>query len=172
LRAWWSTERMRVAAVLSTPDEDFLITHAGLTEGFWRHALGSPPRAAQAATAINSFIATHEAVLFSAGEMLRGGPPNLSAGPVWASAATELVPSWLGADYRMPFSQVHGHSGVMDWHRRRLRADFGDRLHIDEDAAHATVEVPGGRIVGIDPGHGRLAYRPWRSLVIENATVR
>jgi hypothetical protein len=172
LRSWWSAGRMRIAAVVSSPDEELLVTHAGLTEGFWRQALDSPPQASHAAAAINSFIGTHDRVLFSAGEMLGGGKPNLSAGPVWAGAASELIPSWLDSDQGMPFSQVHGHSMVVDWHRRQLRGDFGDRLRIDEDAAHETIALPGGRIIGIDPGHGRRPHRSWRALEIADATVR
>ena len=173
LRSWWSDGRMRIAAVVCA-DEDFLVTHAGMTEGFWRQALDSPSLASHAAAAINSFIGTHDDVLFYAGEMLGGGDPNPSAGPVWAATASELVPSWLGADQQLPFSQVHGHSMIVDWHGRRIRGggELTNRLTIDQDAAHETVSLPGGRIIGIDPGHGRQAHHPWRALVIENATVR
>jgi hypothetical protein len=172
LRSWWSDGRMRIAAVVRTSTEDILVTHAGLTDGFWRQALDAPSIAEQAAAAINSFIGTHEDVLFYAGEMLGGGEPNLSAGPVWAATSSELVPSWLRAGSRMPFSQIHGHSMIVDWRRRALRGDFADRLTVDEDAAHEIVAVPGGRIIGVDPGHGRQAYRPWRAFVVEHATVR
>ena len=174
LRLWWSDGRMRIAAVVRSADEDFLVTHAGVTEGFWRQALDSPSLASHAAAAINSFIGTHDDVLFYAGEMLGGGDPNLSAGPVWAATASELVPSWLGADQRLPFSQVHGHSMIVDWRGRRVRGGgaLTNRLTVDQDAAHETVALPAGRIIGIDPGHGRQAHRPWRALVIENATVQ
>jgi hypothetical protein len=174
LRAWWSDGRMRIAAVVRSADEDLLVTHAGMTEGFWRQALDSPSSAPHAAAAINSFIGTHEDVLFYSGEMLGGGDPNLSAGPVWAATASELVPSWLGADLRLPFSQVHGHSMIVDWRGRRIRGggEMTNLLTVDRDAAHESVALPGGRIIGIDPGHGRQAHRPWRALVFENATVR
>lgn len=174
LRSWWSEGRMRIAAVVCAADEGFLVTHAGMTEGFWRQALDSPSLASHAAAAINSFIGTHDDVLFYAGEMLGGGDPNLSAGPVWAATASELVPSWLGADQRLPFSQVHGHSMIVDWRGRRVRGggELINRLTVDQDAAHEIVALPGGRIIGIDPGHGRQAHRPWRALVIENATVQ
>lgn len=173
LRSWWSDGRMRIAAVVYSADEDFLVTHAGVTEGFWRQALDSPSMAAHASAAINSLIGTHDEVLFYSGEMLGGGDPNLSAGPVWAATASELVPSWLSADQRLPFSQVHGHSMIVDWSGRRVRrgGELTDLLTPDHDAAHETVALPGGRIIGIDPGHGRQAHRPWRALVIENATV-
>ena len=172
LRRWWTTGRMLVAAAVHTPDEDFLITHAGLTEGFWRLALDLPSRAELAAAAINSFIGTHDDVLFHPGQMLGGGDPDPGAGPVWAAAATELAPGWLATT--SPFSQVHGHSGVVDWRRNVLRCspEVAELVTVDPDAAHESVAVPGGRIVGVDPGHGRRPHHPWRAFVLEDAELR
>lgn len=173
LRSWWSSGLMRVAVAVHSDGEDFLVTHAGLTEGYWRRALDAPDSATHAAAAINAFIGTHDDVLFHAGEMLGGGEPDLSAGPVWAGTATELVPSWLGAGRPLPFSQIHGHSMIVDFRRRQRRGDerMAEMMTIDEHAAHETVTMPGGRIIGIDPGHARRPHRPWQALVIENATV-
>ncbi|WP_375497606.1 metallophosphoesterase [uncultured Jatrophihabitans sp.] len=174
LRRWWSTGRMRVATTIRTPDEDFLITHAGVTEGFWRLALDSPPRADQAAAAINSFIGRHDDVLFHAGQMLGGGDPDPGAGPLWAAAATELAPGWLSATAPTPFSQVHGHSGVVDWRRRTLNCSphVAEHLTVDLDSAHESIAVPGGRLVGVDPGHARRPHHPWRAFVLDDATIR
>jgi Calcineurin-like phosphoesterase len=176
LRRWWAAGLMRVAAAVRTPDEDFLITHAGLTEGYWRRALDRPPRADHAAAAINSFIGTHDDVLFHTGQMLGGGDPVPDAGPLWAAAATELAPGWLatgGSADPMPFSQVHGHSGVVDWKRRELRCapEVGEHVTVDLDAAHESIAVPGGRLVGVDPGHARRPHRPWRAFVLQDAIV-
>ncbi len=177
LRRWWTTGRLRAAAAVRTTGEDFLVTHAGLTAGYWRLALDRPARAQDAAAAINSFIATHEDVLFRAGQMLGGGDPDPGAGPLWAAAATELAPGWLTAPgdgvAPMPFSQIHGHSGVVDWRRRRLTCgpDVAEHVTVDLDAAHESVAVPGGRLVGVDPGHGRRPHRPWRAFVLDDATV-
>ena len=172
LRRWWATGRMRVAAAVRTSDEEFLITHAGLTEGYWRLALDSPAGAEQAAAALNSFIGAHEDVLFHAGQMLGGGEPDPAAGPLWAATGTELVPGWLAAP--SPFSQIHGHSGVVDWKCRELRCapEVAEHVTVDVDAAHESVAVPGGRLVGVDPGHGRRAHRPWRAFVLPQASVR
>lgn len=178
LRAWWSAARIVMAAVIVAGDETFLVTHAGLTAGFWRAALDAPPAAHDAARALNSFIGTHDDALFAPGHMLSSGggssAPNLQAGPVWAAAATELVPSWLAEDAPAPFSQVHGHSMIADWRGQRLRADgeVAERTRVDEHAAHEVVELPGGaRIVGVDPGHGRRPHRPWRAFVLDDARV-
>jgi hypothetical protein len=171
LQSWWHSGAMRAAAAVTTDREAFLITHAGLTEGFWRDALGSPLRAAHAAGALNSFIGAHEDVLFSWGQMLGGGDPNFSAGPVWASAGAEVIPSWLHSGQRMPFSQVHGHSSVADWRRRSFTAerDVGELMSLDEERLHATATLPGGRIIGVDPGHGRKPLASWRALVLDGA---
>ena len=174
LRRWWSTGRMHAAAAIGTPRGDVLVTHAGLTEGYWRVALGEPPTAQQAAAALNSFIGTHEEVLFAPGHMLGGGPASGAAGPIWAAAATELIPSWLHGAAPMPFGQVHGHSSVTDWRRRQLRGapEVAVLVHRDSDAAHETATLPGGRqIIGVDPGHGRRAHHPWRALVLPGAVV-
>lgn len=173
LVSWWRSGRMRAAAAVSTGAEQFLVTHAGLTEGFWRHALGAPSSAVDAARALNSFAGTHEDVLFSSGEMLGGGDPNYSAGPVWASAAGEVIPSWLHSSDRLPFSLVHGHSSVANWRRRSFNAerDVGELMTVDEERAHATATLPGGRIIGVDPGHGRKPRGPWEALVLPGAVV-
>lgn len=171
IRAWWSDRAMRVAAAVEAGGEQWLITHAGLTEGFWRRALGSPVDAAGAARALNGFAGTHDDVLFSAGQMLGGGGANLSAGPLWAATATELVPSWLRTP--LPFSQVHGHAMIVDWRRRALRCDpdIAELVTVDEDEAHECVTLDGGRIVGIDPGHGKKAHTPWRAFVLDGARL-
>ncbi len=172
LRRWWSNGQMRAAAAVRCGGEDFVVTHAGLTEGYWRRALDAPAAATLAAKAINSFIGTHEDVLFAAGQMLGRSEPTASAGPLWAAAATELVPSWQAAG-AMPFSQVHGHSSVVDWRRRWVRGDaeLAGLVTLDPDAAHTTVTLSDARIVGVDPGHGAKPHRPWRAFVLELATV-
>ena len=82
---------------------------------------------------------------------------------MWAATATELVPSWL--DTRLPFSQIHGHATLFDWQHRRFTAaaEIAQLTVVDEDAKHETVTLTGGRIIGIDPGHGREPRRPWRA---------
>lgn len=171
LNDWWQARVMTPAVAITTGSEQWLATHAGLTQGFWRRALDAPADARLAARALNSFAGRHDRVLFAAGEMLGGGRPSFDAGPVWASAANELVPSWLGIE--LPFSQVHGHSMIVDWRRRQLRCapELAEYVTVDEASAHETVTMPGGRIVGVDPGHGRRAHRPWHAFVIDDAEV-
>lgn len=173
LRAWWATGDMRAAVAVQGGGAQWLVTHAGLTEGFWRRALGSPISAANAAVRINSFIGTHEDVLFSTGQMLGGGDANLSAGPIWASAGGELIPSWLQSGAALPFHQIHGHSAVID---RRTGVLVGppqvvEVMTVDAERAHETASIGSVRIVGVDPGHGRKPHRPWASLILDDARV-
>jgi hypothetical protein len=37
------------------------------------------------------------------------------------------------------------------------------RTTIDEEAKHEVTSLAGGRIIGVDPGHGSQAHRPWRA---------
>ena len=125
----------------------------------------------QTAAELNELIGVHEAELFRPGHLLRGRRGNRAAGPIWAAVATELVPSWL--DRPVPFSQVHGHTSIVDWPGGRVRAsaEIASRTTVDPAARHGTVQLDGGRIIGIDPGHGRHPQRPWRAWEASAATV-
>lgn len=160
---WWAGGQMRAAASVRTATESFLITHAGLTVGFWRTTLDAPRTAELTAAAINALIGTDDAALFRAGAMLQGRKRGGDAGPVWAAAAAELLPGWLGRT--LPFGQVHGHDTAFDWQRRRFRAaaDVVRSTVVDEEAKHETTVLDGGRIVGVDPGHGSRPRLPWRA---------
>ena len=165
LRRWWANGQMRVATWVRDDSESFLITHAGVTAGFWRTALTVTSSAEQATNMLNSLIGANDGALFRAGTMLRGRRSARSVGPVWAATATELLPSWLATT--LPFSQIHGHDSIFDWQRRRFRAAAADELArltlLDEEAKHETTVLTGGRIIGIDPCHGHQPRRPWRA---------
>ncbi len=167
LRRWWANGQMRAAASVITDSESFLITHAGMTADFWRQTLSAPSDVQQAEAALNSLIGADEAALFRAGHMLGGKRKGRGAGPIWAATATELVPGWMNS--RVPFSQIHGHTTIFDWQHRLYRApdDIAALTTVDEDAKHETVSLNGGRIIGVDPGHGLDAARPWRSWEIQ-----
>jgi hypothetical protein len=164
VRGWWSDGLMQVAVVV--PDagaRDVLVTHAGLTAGYWRQILGAPADAVRAADALNHLIGDHDPVLFRPGQMLTGRGPELAAGPLWAAAATELVPGWMGAG--MPFDQLHGHTSLYAWDERRFaaREEIARRTTVDVTARHESTKLGGSRIIGIDPGHGRVASPSWRA---------
>lgn len=163
IRRWWADGQLVVAAAVESQLETFLVTHAGLTAHLWAETLGAPASAEQAAVALNQLIGSGDEVLFRPGQMLHGKKRDRYAGPLWADAATELVPGWLGTV--LPFSQVHGHATLFDWQHRRFRvgSDLALLTTVDEDAKHEFTLLRGGRIIGVDPGHGRRAQRPWRA---------
>lgn len=172
---WWGTARLRIAAAVEIADRDvqWLVTHAGLTQGFWRHFLGLPDTAADAARALNRLIGSlHEKWLFRPGVMVTR-TSDLSAGPLWASAPDELLPSWREAALEMPFDQVHGHSSLVDWAtgRRLGRPERIGPFLQDDRLRHTTSLIGDRRIVGVDPGHGRRAAPAWAPLVLERARV-
>ena len=153
LQRWWEDGSMRVGAALTTPAGDYLITHAGLTAGFWRAVLGTPITAARAAAALNGMISSHDSAIFRTGAML-GRRASGSAGPLWAEASSELVPSWFQT--RLPFGQIHGHSSITNWSTGALRGSTAvtGRTMSNLIARHETTSLLGGQIIGIDPCHG------------------
>lgn len=168
LRRWWRSGTMLGAVAVHTPTEDLLITHAGVTAGFWRTYLGSCTDVFDAADQLNTLATADPAAFHRPGHLLTGGPADHTAGPLWAASATELVPSW--STVRLPFSQVHGHSSLVDWSGDELRprAPIDHPLRIDPVAKHTEVALAGGRIVGIDPEHGHHhARQRWQAWVID-----
>lgn len=166
IRRWWAAGQLRAAAAVVTDSEAFLVTHAGLTAGFWRRTLAEPERAQEAATALNALVDTDADSLFRAGHMLHARKPDRAAGPIWAAPATELIPGWLST--ALPFSQIHGHATMYDWHAQTFRgsSEIAAVTTVDENAKHEITTLDGGRIIGIDPGHGRRSHRPWRAFEI------
>jgi hypothetical protein len=172
---WWRTRRMRVAAAVEVDDDPcrYLVTHAGLTEGFWRHFIGMPDGAVAAARALNGLVGrVHENWVYRPGVMLTGEVDH-SAGPLWASAPDELLPSWTATSAPAPFHQVHGHSSTIDWvtGRRYGRPESVPGVKEDTLLRHATAVIDGRFVIGIDPGHGRRPAPSWGPLVLHNARV-
>lgn len=163
LRHWWRAGRLRAATVVSGAGGDLLVTHAGLTVGFWEEVLGRPSSAREAVAALDALASSGSDELFRTGSMLGGGPPRLDAGPLWARAATELVPPW--ADRPLPFGQLHGHSSVYDWQRGvfRVGPELAARTSLNPDGGHETTRLDGGEIIGVDPGHGTEAHVTWHA---------
>lgn len=172
LLSWWRRHLMVVAAAIDTGDgPGTLVCHGGLTEGYWRTMIGSPPTAVEAADRLNRMAAVFKRPVFRAGAML-GNPIDFTAGPVWAEEGTELLPSWLQWE-NLPFDQIHGHSTVWDWRHGRVNGDpaLADRIHADTTVRHVTTAINGHRITGIDPGHGTRPAPVWAPLVLHDALV-
>lgn len=160
IEKWWADGSMHVAVALPTTLGDYLVSHAGLTAGFWRAALDMPTSAAAAAVALNELPVGGPRKVFRTGAML-GRRKSGSAGPVWADAAHELVPSWFQT--RMPFSQVHGHCTVTDWETGKMRGSDAviASTITNPIARHEITSLRGGRIIGVDPDHGATAASLW-----------
>lgn len=176
LRAWFADGRMKVAAGIRTAaGEQLLITHAGLTRGLWRK-LGSPASVERAVAAVNKLI-PNDPKLARAGTMLEGAVDD-TAGPWWAEAGTELYTPWAQASARgekLPFSQIHGHSTVYWWKGNRYNFQYPKPLQaatrLDHRSRHVELSLPGGRLIGIDPGHTTAPARRWSALLIPDATL-
>ncbi len=175
LHRWWATKRLWIAAAIEVDgaDAQYLVSHAGLTEGFWRHFLGMPGSAAGAAAGLNRLIGNvHEKWLFRTGVMVTESI-DPAAGPMWASAPDELIPSWRQAALQMPFHQIYGHSGLLDRATGR-HLGLPDRVGPFTDdpvLRHTTSTIGDRRVVGIDPGHGRRPAPAWGPLVLHRARV-
>lgn len=175
LRQWWATGLMSPAVAVQTDSgADWLITHAGLTTGFWRR-IGSPVTASDAAAAINAVDRDpHRGALWRAGAMLNWREPTLQAGPVWASAPTELLPGWCGPNAEaLPFHQVHGHSCELDWGTGRHygNAHVAQAVSVDNVRRHVIALAGDHVIVGVDPNHGARPAPSWAPFVIHGARV-
>ena len=164
LHRWWESGAMNVAAAVHTDDGDeYLITHAGLTEGCWRE-LGEPMTAAGAAMLLNDRPADLT---------WRGGEAAIdrSAGPLWAEAGWELHEPWMSYYDQggfVPFGQIHGHSSVYSYSTEAWRAPEKVRLRatVDLESRHVRVRIGGRQFIGVDPKHGKQGAARWRPLVL------
>lgn len=100
--------------------QDYLVTHAGLTETnydnfSYRNGLDRP-NASQIDSILNN---TPLNDMLTAGMMMYGRP-NQSASIFWAECASELYYSWLTPEIVAPFHQIHGHSSVRQWGRNGI----------------------------------------------------
>ncbi|MDG4824609.1 metallophosphoesterase [Asanoa sp. WMMD1127] len=158
LGEWWLTEQLRVAAAVRTADgEEFLVTHAGLTPAAWRE-LGEPVTATTAADLLNT------------------RPADLlwhDRGPLWAEAGPDLYDGWLHASQPMPFSQIHGHSTIVNYRHRTWTC--GERIRqrstVDWAARHTVTRIGTGHFHAIDPKHGRTGAPTWSPLTLPDATL-
>lgn len=176
LRDWWAAGSIKTAHHVPTPGPGTIITHAGVTTGFAmavNQAIGWLSVTADDMTqAINDLPRGKESPLWTPGIMLTGEPtPN--AGPLWAAAGSEVAPGWFWAQAagEPHWDQVHGHSSVVDWDKRRWWCGpvIADQCTLDFDRRHATFRAYAGRtITGIDPGHGKRPARSWAPLLLQH----
>ena len=175
LRYWWRTGQMRVAAGLSTPQGDLLITHAGLTTGLWSK-IGRPTDVRQAVPLLNALPDEHSDWLWRTGLMFKGGDADWNAGPMWAEAGQEVYASWMHLETEnipVPFGQVHGHSSAYNWAKKEWRAKprVANRFRPVPRVRHLHGVIGSQAFIGIDPDFGRSVNGPWAPLVFDHARV-
>lgn len=162
VNGWWNDGVLRAAVSFRSRGESFLVTHAGLTHAYWRLFLGSPADAPSAAASLNDMLRRGDDRLIRAGQV-HGGTADPAAGPLWAAADVELEAGWH--DHPLPFSQVHGHSSSVRWPEGDLPSRPGsEAVVVDRALRHTTTVLGGGRIIGIDPGHGADPAEAWGAL--------
>ncbi len=114
LAKWFTDGRMAFASSVTTRSgRTAVVTHAGVTSGWWREYLDEEPDPLRVAERINALPVD---VLWHGGEMR--GEGDLPAAPLWAST-DELWWSWYAED--LPWSQVHGHTVAYDGRTGWLR---------------------------------------------------
>lgn len=165
LRRWWREGLMNVAVAIRAGQESFVVTHGGVTRGFWASVLAGPSDVGETVDALNALRGRNDRALFRAGTMVDHRQPDPLVGPIWANAGAELSASWL--DRELPFSQVHGHSSIYDWQRMRWLVDGRTAALAtrDDPAKHVVLELAGGRLIGVDPGHRAMADGTWHAYV-------
>jgi hypothetical protein len=144
--------KMHLAAAVSTPTDDYLVTHAGLIPGIWRQ-IGEPMTASTAA-------------------MLLNDRPDLighAQGPLWAEAGTDLYEAWLDFRDFVPFGQIHGHSSIVSFKDRRFHCaeKVRQRATVDWQARHTRVRIGGRQFIGVDPKLGKTGAVPWSPLILD-----
>jgi Calcineurin-like phosphoesterase len=149
--------KMGIAAAVTTPAEDYLVTHAGLTVGLWRQ-IGEPMTATTAA-------------------MLLNDRPDLmghQAGPLWAEAGTDLYEPWLDFRNFIPFGQIHGHSSIAGFDDQKFYCaeKVRQRATADWQARQTRVRIGGRHFIGIDPKLGKTGAAQWSPLVLDGEVFR
>ena len=197
LQSWWESGWMKLAYSFDSAGYEIkwadgkavvgmgttLVTHAGLTVGLLLELEAPGPEGV--AAAINKKgrekgIEVYDSV-FRPGRML-GAPQSLSAGVIWAEAASEVYESWARADESglglKPLHQIHGHSVPFYWgggtwsqplpYRLAGNGDVKVRGRALRAVRHTVVEVAGSTFFGIDPGNNSRAMPGWAPLVLES----
>lgn len=147
-RRWHEAGSVNVAAaVASSTGTTAVVTHAGITAGFWSTYLEASRDAQQVVTTLNQLdVSAFAAEGEMTGETL--GPP----GPLWATT-NELWSSWM--DLPVPFPQIHGHSSAHNGNDWNIWVDDGLVTYArrEDRHVHFTPPVEGSAaIIGIDPG--------------------
>jgi hypothetical protein len=151
MQDWITAGHTNIAVAIG----DTLVTHAGLTHGYWKQ-IGSPQSAAEAASALNGL--SKELVSTKArapyGYILNRYTAEMDTNVLWAEAATETYPSWLGGGSEMPFHQVHGHDTPYSHEYGRLKPHtprvVAENLTVDSENRRTILNVGDRTITCVD----------------------
>jgi len=169
---WWTNRQAHSACVVHTKNGNpLLVTHAGLTYDVWQHTGGG--NATATAQALNTTMRQPQD---SHAGILVHNQVDFSADVLWADAAQELHPSWVGRE-AAPFDQIHGHSSIWDWYDKKfvphIPKTLQDNCAIDIERMITYAELtPGNVAIGIDwVLNDRATIGPWPLFVLNNVTL-
>ena len=178
IRRWWDNGQVRIAAAFDVigdggdgiavdrcPNGELIVTHAGVTPGCWK-LLGEPDSVSELVAVLN---AAQSPAVWRAGTLL-GGFEDMSAGPLWAVAASELYRSWAllsdeAKGLQVPaFSQAHGHTAARDWRNHgwyqpldAYRMNGSASARADERRRITRVQIADRVFFGTDPSSDATA---------------
>ena len=148
LRDGWLSEEPTF--VVATVNKGRLVTSAGLTHGLWQE-IGRPETAEEAAKILNEM---YFQTMYQGPSFLIEGKPNLSANPIWADAVLELYPSWILAEDKCPFDQIHGADSLNSKRARAMIAEEDHPLHYVDKVSFrkfgSLAHINGASFRGID----------------------
>lgn len=151
MRKWFDAGQTSVAAAVG----DTLITHAGLTHGYWEK-IGSPATAQEAADLLNEEAVTvlSNKGVAPYGYLLNRYTEAMDTNYLWAESAMETYPSWLLSDDDMPFDQVHGHDTPYDHNysvlKPHTRLVVAENLSVDKVNRRTLLRVGDRTITCVD----------------------
>lgn len=180
LKDLWENNRLTAGvAVQSSNRAQYLVTHAGITPGYWDQVLAHPLTPSEAADRLAGIRKVAEPYLWYPGCMITG-ERDAAAGPVWASSSDELYPAWAHVQLkgkRAPrnFHQIHGHSTPYFWQARKwyLHPDLRPLVDLNYPRHRSVTTISGNRFIGIDPGHSTRATDPetWSPYIVNGEVI-
>ena len=157
----------RAAALTSSAGVVGVITHAGVSHGFWRADLEGDADGRRVVERLNSMPLSQVA---RPGQMF-GAADETAPGPIWSSWAESW--SWWETP---PFAQVHGHSSPLNSYKQQWWDGTPDDLvdHAVASNGHVTFHANPGTLpfISVDPGlWDRSAVDALRPLVFRDAVL-
>lgn len=126
ITSWWAERHGLLAAAIRAAGSDrwTVISHAGVTAGYWRLLDEAP--APELARRINDFVGQPLTQFLRPGSIL-DGVLNETADPTWAEVNFEFYLPWLSEGVA-PFDQIHGHASPWSWKNDAWWSKTPDRI--------------------------------------------